>query len=102
MVVMDFKTAADALEDRKNVVHLTTGSVEIDKLLEGGIETGSITEVVSRIMLLCSYLVTIFKSHRIESFAHFNVVASFFSVWRIPNGQDPTLPHSMCDLSNSV
>lgn len=45
MVSMDFKTAADALEDRKNLVTLTTGSVEIDKLLEGGVETGSITEV---------------------------------------------------------
>lgn len=77
MVPMDFKTAADALEDRKcvcrlfiqfcfpcsrdisshfnasSVLHninralvtLTTGSVELDKLLEGGIETGSITEV---------------------------------------------------------
>ena len=48
MVVMEFQTAADALETRKNILHLTTGSVEIDKLLEGGIETGSITEVVSR------------------------------------------------------
>lgn len=45
MVPMDFRTAADALEDRKNLVTLTTGSVELDKLLEGGIETGSITEV---------------------------------------------------------
>lgn len=27
------------------LVTLTTGSVELDKLLEGGIETGSITEV---------------------------------------------------------
>ena len=44
---MDFKTAADVLEDRKGIVCLTTGSVELDKLLEGGIETGSITEVVS-------------------------------------------------------
>mmetsp|Transcript_4415 Transcript_4415/g.8882 ORF Transcript_4415/g.8882 Transcript_4415/m.8882 type:complete len:344 (+) Transcript_4415:44-1075(+) len=44
LVPMDFKTAADALEDRKNVVQLTTGSVELDKLLEGGIETGSLTE----------------------------------------------------------
>jgi DNA repair protein RAD51 len=45
MVSMEFKTAADALEDRKSLVCLTTGSVEIDKLLEGGVETGSITEV---------------------------------------------------------
>lgn len=42
---MEFKTAADALADRKSIVTLTSGSVEIDKLLEGGIETGSITEV---------------------------------------------------------
>jgi DNA repair protein RAD51 len=45
MVDIGFKTAADALEDRKALVTLTTGSVELDKLLEGGIETGSITEI---------------------------------------------------------
>ena len=45
MVPMDFKTAADALDDRKALVTLTTGAVELDKLLEGGVETGSITEV---------------------------------------------------------
>mmetsp|Transcript_8108 Transcript_8108/g.17472 ORF Transcript_8108/g.17472 Transcript_8108/m.17472 type:complete len:346 (+) Transcript_8108:72-1109(+) len=45
MVSMEFKTAADALEDRQSIAMLTTGSVEIDKLLEGGIETGSITEI---------------------------------------------------------
>jgi DNA repair protein RAD51 len=33
------------LEDRKSLITLTTGSVELDKLLEGGIETGSITEL---------------------------------------------------------
>jgi DNA repair protein RAD51 len=45
MVDVGFRTAADALEDRKALVTLTTGSIELDKLLEGGIETGSITEV---------------------------------------------------------
>lgn len=45
MVPMDFKSAADALVDRKSLVSLSTGAVELDKLLEGGIETGSITEV---------------------------------------------------------
>jgi|EP00979_Chaetoceros_neogracilis_P017363 DNA repair protein RAD51 len=45
LVPMEFKTAFDALEDRKHLVTLTTGSVELDKLLEGGIETGSITEM---------------------------------------------------------
>jgi len=45
LVSMEFKTAADVFEDRKSLIMLTTGSIEIDKLLEGGIETGSITEV---------------------------------------------------------
>merc|ERR1719491_355958 len=45
MVPMDFMTALDALEGRKDMVTLTTGSSELDKLLEGGVETGSITEV---------------------------------------------------------
>ena len=36
LVNLAFKTAADALEDRKSLVTLTTGSVELDKLLEGG------------------------------------------------------------------
>jgi DNA repair protein RAD51 len=45
LVPMEFKTAFDAMEDRKHLVTLTTGSTELDKLLEGGIETGSITEV---------------------------------------------------------
>lgn len=45
LVPMDFKTASDALEDRKSLVTLTTGSMELDKLLEGGVETGSMTEV---------------------------------------------------------
>jgi len=42
---MDFRTAADALEDRKSLVTLTTGSTELDKLLEGGVETGNLTEI---------------------------------------------------------
>ena len=45
MVSMEFQTAADALDSRESIVMLTTGAVELDKLLEGGIETGSITEV---------------------------------------------------------
>ena len=36
MVSMDFMTAADVFEDRKSLVMITSGSVEIDKLLEGG------------------------------------------------------------------
>lgn len=42
---MEFCTAAEFFEKRKNIIHLTTGSVEFDKLLGGGMETGGITEI---------------------------------------------------------
>ncbi len=42
---MEFQTAAEYAEKRKGIIHLTTGSTEFDKLLGGGVETGSITEV---------------------------------------------------------
>lgn len=42
---MEFQTAADFYEKRKNIINLTTGSAEFDKLLGGGIETASITEI---------------------------------------------------------
>lgn len=69
MVPMDFKTAADALEDRKSLVTLTTGSIELDKLLEGGIETGSMTEVfgeflsVSRIREMLRFVLRYFLNN---------------------------------------
>ena len=42
---MEFVTAADKFENRKDIAQITTGSTEVDILLQGGIETGSITEV---------------------------------------------------------
>jgi RecA/RadA recombinase len=42
---MGFQTAAEYYIVRQNVIHLTTGSSELDKLLGGGFETGSITEI---------------------------------------------------------
>ena len=45
LVPMEFCTAAEYLEKRKNIIYMTTGSSELDKLLGGGIETGSITEM---------------------------------------------------------
>ena len=69
MVPMDFKTAADALEDRKSLVTLTTGSIELDKLLEGGIETGSMTKVfgeflsVSRIREMLRFVLRYFLNN---------------------------------------
>ena len=42
---MGFSTAAQIHLKRADLVQLTTGSKELDKLLQGGIETGSITEL---------------------------------------------------------
>jgi len=45
IVMMGFKTATEIHQTRANIVFITTGSTELDKLLGGGIETGSITEI---------------------------------------------------------
>jgi len=45
LVPLGFSTAADYLQQRAEIIHLTTGSKALDNLLEGGIETGSITEI---------------------------------------------------------
>jgi len=45
LVPMGFTTATEYHKQRAEVIHLTTGSKELDKLLGGGIETGSITEI---------------------------------------------------------
>jgi len=45
LVPMGFSTATEYHKTRSEIIHLTTGSKELDKLLGGGIETGSITEL---------------------------------------------------------
>lgn len=45
LVVMGFKSATEIHQIRSNIVCITTGSTELDRLLGGGIETGSITEI---------------------------------------------------------
>lgn len=42
---MGFTTATEFHQKRSEIIQLTTGSRELDKLLGGGIETGSITEI---------------------------------------------------------
>lgn len=42
---MGFNTATDVYAKRAELISLTTGSRDLDKLLGGGIETGSITEI---------------------------------------------------------
>ena len=39
-----FKSAEDIWEKRKNIARITTGSTELDELLGGGVETGSLIE----------------------------------------------------------
>lgn len=45
LVPMGFTTATEYHKERQEVIFITTGSKELDKLLNGGIETGSITEM---------------------------------------------------------
>lgn len=42
---MGFTTATEFHQKRSELIQLTTGSKELDRLLGGGIETGSITEI---------------------------------------------------------
>jgi DNA repair protein RAD51 len=42
---MGFTTAAEYHKQRQDIIQITTGSAELDKLLGGGMETGSITEI---------------------------------------------------------
>ena len=45
LVPMGFTTATEFHQRRAEIVYITTGSREFDKLLGGGLETGSITEL---------------------------------------------------------
>ena len=42
---MGFTTATEVHMQRQDICHLTTGGKDLDSLLKGGIETGSITEI---------------------------------------------------------
>lgn len=45
-VPLGFTSAAEIYQQRQDLLKITTGSSELDKLLEGGFETGSITEML--------------------------------------------------------
>lgn len=45
LVPMGFTTATEFHQKRSELIQLTTGSKELDRLLGGGFETGSITEI---------------------------------------------------------
>ena len=48
-------------EKRRSIISLTTGSTQLDKILGGGVETGSITELFGEFRT-GKYLTIIFKS----------------------------------------
>nr|QDO16242.1 DNA repair protein RAD51 [Lingulodinium polyedra] len=45
LVPMRMVSAAEMLQMRRNMIQLTTGSTQLDRLLGGGVETGCITEI---------------------------------------------------------
>lgn len=45
LIDLGFTTALDVQERRNELIYITTGSNDLDALLGGGIETGSITEL---------------------------------------------------------
>lgn len=45
LVPMGFTTATEYSHTRENIIRITTGSPELDKLLAGGIESHSVTEI---------------------------------------------------------
>jgi len=45
LIPMGFTTASEFHKTRTDIIQLTTGAKELDTLLQGGIETGSITEL---------------------------------------------------------
>lgn len=45
LVSLGFQTASSRLECMKDLIMISTGSKELDNLLGGGIETGSLTEI---------------------------------------------------------
>lgn len=45
LIPMGFMTASEYNAQRGDIIQISTGSKDLDKLLDGGIETGSITEL---------------------------------------------------------
>merc|ERR1711977_158276 len=45
VVFMGFQAASTMMEQRKELIQIMTGSKQLDNILEGGVETGSITEI---------------------------------------------------------
>uniref|UniRef100_A0A8C2KRK5 DNA meiotic recombinase 1 n=1 Tax=Cyprinus carpio TaxID=7962 RepID=A0A8C2KRK5_CYPCA len=55
LMICGFQTASEYSVKRKQVFHITTGSLEFDKLLGGGVESMAITEAFGGRVLLCEH-----------------------------------------------
>lgn len=58
LIPMGFTTAREYAQERGEIIHLGTGSSELDKLLGGGVETGSITEIFGEFVPFFLFLFT--------------------------------------------
>ena len=43
---MEFCSASQLMKQREDLIYISTGSKNLDKLLDGGIETGCVTEIL--------------------------------------------------------
>jgi DNA repair protein RAD51 len=91
LVPMGFTTASDLHKARGDIVQISTGSAELDKLLEGGMETGSITEIFGEFRtgkcVLCD--------------PDSAVDGSLFQILTLPsccNRQNSALPPALCHV----
>ena len=55
LIPTGFTTATEMHLRRSQIIQVTTGSKELDKLLKGGIETGSITELFGEFRLIYAH-----------------------------------------------
>ncbi|KAG7331871.1 hypothetical protein KOW79_005840 [Hemibagrus wyckioides] len=71
LVPMGFTTATEFHQRRAEIIQISTGSKELDKLLQGGIETGSITEMFGEFRTgktqLCHTLAVTWKAMYIDT-----------------------------------
>lgn len=84
LVPMGFTTATEYHVKRAGIVYLTTGSKELDRLLGGGIETGSITELFGEFRTgktqICHTLAVTCQVSRAEPSCYFLIVQTRTSV----------------------
>ena len=103
LIPMGFTTATEFHKQRAEIIHLTTGSKELDKLLGGGIETGSITELFGEFRTGTQTVQSRQVQHAFLSLypSPFSFVAFLTALLLLQCcfvRQDSAVPHSMCHL----